>query len=178
MVVIKHYKLLPCAGWHHSKTHKGLVEIAPSWLSSLDQDPGVCGETATCTASHALLVPGLKFHLQGLPSQYRNGCISHVQVLAEQKSPKQGDFRVERKKLLPSPFTLQQPKELQAVEGRCVTSAAAVTDCNPEDEEMLSDASFLSHYTASGRKPSCWTGELPQMSQVLLASHSHVSMWE
>lgn len=70
------------------------------------------------------------------------------------KAPKQGDFRVERKKLLLSPFTLQRPKELQAVEGRCVTSAAAVTDCNP-DEEMLSEASFLSHYTASGRKPGC-----------------------
>lgn len=94
------------------------------------------------------------------------------------KIPKRGDFRVERKKLLPCPFTLQRPTELQAVAGRCVTSAAAVTDCNPEDEEMLSEASFLSHYTVSGRKPSCWTGELPQMSQVLLASHSHVSMWE
>jgi len=112
-------------------------------------------ETITCTASRSLLVPSLKSHSPGLPTQRRNGCISHIQVLAELKSLKQGDFRAERKKLLPSLFSLQRPKELQAVEGRCVTSAAAVTDCNPEDEEMLSDASFLSHYTAWGRKPSC-----------------------
>lgn len=50
---------------------------------------------------------------------------------------------MERKKCLPSPFSLRQPRELQAVEGRCVTPAAAVTDCNPEDEEMVSEASFL-----------------------------------
>lgn len=27
--------LLPCAGWHHSKTHKGLVEITSPQVSSL-----------------------------------------------------------------------------------------------------------------------------------------------
>lgn len=106
-------------------------------------------------AQRAVLVQSLKSHLQGLPSQHRNGCISHVQVLTEQKSPKQGNFRVERKKLLLSLFTFQRPRVASGGRQVCVTFAAAVTDCNPEDEEMLSEASFLSHYIASGRKSSC-----------------------
>lgn len=93
--------------------------------------------------------------IPGLPTQRGTRCVSHVLVLAELKSLKRGDFRLERKKHWHSPCSLQRPREPQVAEGRCVTSAAA-TGCNlDDDEEMLSDASFLSHYSASGRKPSC-----------------------
>lgn len=107
------------------------ARVAKAWcrlhlpdLLSCRQHPGVCGKDVTHTASHTKPVPGLKFHLQGLPTWAKNGCVSHILVLAELKTLKQGDFRVNRKKHLPSLFSLQRAGELQAVEGRCVTSAA------------------------------------------------------
>lgn len=114
MVVIKHYNSFPVLAGTTARLPKTWwrLHLLDSLLCS--RDPGVCGKTTTCAESRSLLVPSLKFHLQGLPTQRRNGCISHVQVLAELKSLKQGDFRVERKKCLPSTFSLQRPKELQA----------------------------------------------------------------